>query len=125
LKNWASGRNYCLAKLCNLLFTLELARREASHGIVAHAMHPGQADTNFATHATPEMRAYMATLEMISPEVAGRTLAWLSDSVEAGRSTGGYFFDCERLEPASQGQDVAAAAQLWRESEALLARSGF
>lgn len=123
--NWISGRNYCLAKLCNLLFTHELARRLASDGIVAHGMHPGEAATNFASHAEPEMQAYIAPLDMIPPELAGRPLAWLAASEEAGRTSDGYYFDCTPVEPSPLARDDALAARLWAESEALLARSGY
>ena len=125
IASWNSGRAYCLAKLCNVLFTRELARRHAADGIVAHAMHPGEADTNFASHAEPGMQAYMATLSMIPPEVGGHTLAWLAASDEAGRTTGGYFFDCPPPAPAPAALDDALAARLWAESEALLARCGY
>jgi len=122
IQNWESGRNYCLAKLCNLLFTQELARRHAADGIVAHGMHPGEADTNFASHAVPEMQAYIATLDMIPPEVGGRTLAWLAASEEAGRSTAGYFFDCAPVEPDPLVGDEVLAARLWTASEALISQ---
>jgi NAD(P)-dependent dehydrogenase (short-subunit alcohol dehydrogenase family) len=124
-RDWVSGRNYCTAKLCNLLFTHELARRYAGDGIVAHGMHPGEAATNFASHAVPEMQAYIATLEMIPPEVAGHTIAWLLSSEEAGRTSAGYFFDCREVPASPRARDPETAARLWSESEALLARSGY
>lgn len=122
---WVSGRNYCLAKLCNLLFTHELAKRYAAEGIIAHGMHPGEAATNFASHAVPEMKAYMSTLDMISPEVASDTMFWLVASEEAGRMNDGYFFDCGSVPASPKAHDDALSARLWDESEKLLARSGF
>ena len=124
-ENWVSGRNYCLAKLCNLLFTYELARRYGADSIIALAMHPGEANTNFVNHAVPEMQAYISSLEMIPPEVAGRTMAWLADSDEAAQMAGGYFFDCQALEAAPTAYDGETAVRLWDESEALLARAGY
>lgn len=123
--NWVSGRTYCTAKLCNILFVRELARRFAGQGLVAHAMHPGEAATNFAAHADEQMQAYMATLDMIPPEIAARTIAWLAGSAEAARSPGGYWFDCQPVEPAAAALDATLAERLWAESEALLARCGF
>ena len=123
--NWVSGRNYCTAKLCNILFVRELARRYGAEGLVAHAMHPGEAATNFASHADEQMQAYMAALDMIPPDVAARTIAWLAGSAEAARSSGGYWFDCQPVAPAAPALDEALAERLWAESEALLARSGF
>lgn len=125
MRTWASGRNYCLAKLCNLLFTHELARRHQNDGILAHGMHPGEAATNFSSHATPEMQAHMATQDRISPDVGGHTLAWLASSEEAGRTTDGYFFDRAQATASPMARDDEASFRLWNESEALLARSGF
>ena len=121
---WTSGRSYCLAKLCNILFTRELARRVAADGIVANAMHPGVVASNFVNHAEPGMKRYMETLESVSPEAGADTLVWLATAPEAGRVTGGYFHKREALNPAPTALDEAVAARLWRESEALLARAG-
>jgi NAD(P)-dependent dehydrogenase (short-subunit alcohol dehydrogenase family) len=68
-RDWVSGKSYCLAKLCNLLFTRELAKRVAADGIVANAMHPGVVASNFANHAEPRMKSYMETLVSSSPEL--------------------------------------------------------
>lgn len=124
-RNWASGRNYCVAKLCNLLFTHELARRHAPDGIVAHGMHPGEADTNFASHAIPSMQDHMASQERISGDIGGHTLAWLVSSEAAGQKTNGYYFNRQEVPASPLSRDVATARRLWAESEGLLERSGF
>jgi NAD(P)-dependent dehydrogenase (short-subunit alcohol dehydrogenase family) len=124
VRDWRSGKSYCLAKLCNILFTRELARRVAPHGIVANAMHPGVVASNFANHAEPGMKSYMATLESFPPEVGADTLIWLATAPEAGAITGGYFHKREAITPAPAALDDAAAARLWVESEALVKRAG-
>lgn len=121
---WNSGKSYCLAKLCNVLFTRELAKRGAADGIVANAMHPGVVASNFVNHAEPRMKSYIQTLESVSPEAGADTLVWLATSPEAGRVTGGYFHKRQALSPAPAALDDEAAARLWRESEALVARAG-
>src|SRR6266702_775938 len=68
VRGWVSGKSYCLAKLCNILFTRELAKRGAVHGIVANSMHPGVVSSNFVSHAEPGMKNYMETLESFPPE---------------------------------------------------------
>jgi NAD(P)-dependent dehydrogenase (short-subunit alcohol dehydrogenase family) len=123
-RQWVSGKAYCLAKLCNILFTRELAKRVCADGIVANAMHPGIVDSNFVNHAEPGMKSYMQTLELISPESAADTLVWLATALEVGRVTGGYFHKRAQLNPAPAGSDDEAAARLWAESEALVARAG-
>lgn len=122
-RQWSSGKSYCLAKLCNILFTRELAKRVAPVGIIANAMHPGVVASNFINHAEPRMRSYIATLESISPEVGADTLVWLAASPEAGGVTGGYFHKREAVTPAPAALDDAAATRLWQESDALVARA--
>jgi NAD(P)-dependent dehydrogenase (short-subunit alcohol dehydrogenase family) len=121
---WSSGKSYCLAKLCNILFTRELAKRVAADGIVANAMHPGVVASNFANHAEPRMKSYIGTLQSVPPEGGADTLVWLATAPEAGGLTGGYFHKREALSPATAALDDGAAARLWRESEALVARAG-
>ena len=53
------------------------------------------------------------------------TLAWLATEPEGGRDSGRYFYRKAEETPAGAAQDDAAAARLWLESEALLAKLGF
>lgn len=123
---WNTGRNYCLAKLCNMLFTRELARRGAGWGMVANAVHPGEAKTNFSAHAEPWMAEMIDAQNEVSPDVGGGTLAWLASAPEAGRITASYFYDGPQpLDLVPAATDDATAARLWDESEKLLARSGY
>ena len=123
--NWVSGSSYCLVKLCNVLFTREMAKRGAPDGIVAHAFHPGVVASNFTAHAVESTRAYMATLDAQSPEVAARPLVWLATSDEAGASTGLYWNKGVAEAPNPIALDDGVAARLWEESEALVAKAGF
>lgn len=124
VSGWMSAKSYCLAKLCNILFTRELAKRVAPDRIVAHAMHPGVVASNFASHAEAGIQSYLASLPSSSPEIGADTLVWLATAPEAGRVTGGYFHDRKALSPAPVALDDAVAARLWAESEALIARAG-
>jgi NAD(P)-dependent dehydrogenase (short-subunit alcohol dehydrogenase family) len=121
---WDHGASYCLAKLCNVLFTRELAKRCAADGIVAHAFHPGVVGSNFISHVPESTRAYMATLEMQLPEDAARPLVWLATSDEAGQSTGLYWNKGVEEAPNPLALDDANASRLWLESEAILAKTG-
>jgi NAD(P)-dependent dehydrogenase (short-subunit alcohol dehydrogenase family) len=123
LRNWTTGGAYCNAKLANILFTRALAKRLAPDGIVAHAMHPGVVDSNFASHADESMQRYMESIKNISvtPAVAADTLVWLATAAEPGQATGCYYHQRAALAPSAAAQDDAAAERLWRESAALLA----
>ncbi len=125
LRRFTATGAYCQAKLANILFTRELARRAASDGIVAQVMHPGVVASNFASHGDASLQAYMKTLDAVSPAQAARTTVWLATAPEAGEGSGRYFYNCEALSPSTAALDDAAAARLWSESELLLARLGF
>jgi NAD(P)-dependent dehydrogenase (short-subunit alcohol dehydrogenase family) len=116
---------YCRAKLATLLFTRELARRAAPDGIAAQAMHPGVVASNFAPHVDAAMQAHMAAADTVSPDEPAETLAWLATEPEGGRDGGRYFYRKAEETPTGAAQDQTAAARLWAESEALLAKLGF
>ena len=121
--DWASGRAYCQAKLANILFTRELARRHGAKGLVAHAMHPGVVDSNFASHCEPGMQAYIESIQhqAVPPEVPARTLVWLASGIAPGQVNGRYYHDMAEAAPSAAAQDDSAARKLWAVSEALVA----
>ena len=111
---------YCRAKLANILFTRELARRLEGSGIVAQVMHPGVVASNFASHGDQAMKSHMATADAVSPDEPAETLVWLATDPEAGRVPGRYFYRKAEEEPAPCALDDTAAARLWTQTEALL-----
>ncbi|MFF3567611.1 SDR family NAD(P)-dependent oxidoreductase [Nocardia jiangxiensis] len=116
---------YGRAKLANILYTRELARRGRVDGIIAQAMHPGVVATNFASHGTESLQTYMSTADTVSPDEPAQTLVWLATDPEGGRESGRFFHAKAEQEPAQPAQDDAAAGRLWAESEQLLAKLGF
>lgn len=123
-RDFHPGKAYCQAKLANILFTRELARRVGPLGIAAQAMHPGKTASNFASHADAQMKRHYDTLDCLPPEHPARTIAWMAEADEAGLPGARYFFDMAEIAPAPQALDDEAAARLWAESEAILDRLG-
>jgi NAD(P)-dependent dehydrogenase (short-subunit alcohol dehydrogenase family) len=119
--HFSTGAVYCQAKLANLLFTRELARRVAADGIVAQAMHPGRVASNFASHGDAQMRSYMEAHADTPPSEPAETIAWLATDAEGGREPGRYFHAKAAVAPAPQALDDEAARRLWSETEAMLA----
>lgn len=112
---------YCRAKLANILFTRELARRAAPDGIVAQVMHPGLVASNFAAHGSPALQTHYANAaDALSPEEPAETLVWLATDPEGGRDSGRHFHRMAEEPPSDTAQDDAAADRLWTESEKLL-----
>jgi NAD(P)-dependent dehydrogenase (short-subunit alcohol dehydrogenase family) len=116
---------YCRAKLANILFTRELARRAGPEGIVAQAMHPGVVASNFASHGDEAMQAYMAAADRVPPDEPAETLVWLATDPEGGRNGGRYFYRKAEESPSEAAQDQAAGLRLWTETEELLVKLGF
>ncbi|MET0269408.1 MAG: SDR family oxidoreductase, partial [Sphingomonas sp.] len=120
---FSDGSAYCHAKLANLLFTRELARRTGPEGIVSHAMHPGVVDSNFAAHCPAPMKDYMESIRdrSVTPEAAAETLLWLAADAAPGRSNGLYHHQRQVVPASPAAMDDAAAARLWMLSERLTA----
>jgi NAD(P)-dependent dehydrogenase (short-subunit alcohol dehydrogenase family) len=116
---------YARAKLCNILFTRALAKRFGGAGVVASAMHPGVADTNFVSHGGQALRNYWKQAEKVSAADGADTIVWLATAPDAAARNGLYFFNREIVPLSALALDDAAAERLWAESEKLLARSGF
>ncbi|GAA0319109.1 SDR family oxidoreductase [Sphingomonas oligophenolica] len=122
-EGFTGGAAYCHAKLANILFARELARRAGPDGIVSHAMHPGVVDSNFASHCDAPMQAYMESIRdrANTPEQAADTLVWLASADEPGLTNGLYFYERLAITPSPAAQDDDAARRLWEVSEALVA----
>ncbi len=125
-KKGNAGGAYCQAKLANILFTRELARRVVADGIVAHAMHPGIVASNFASHGDETMQAHFAkSPDTVAPDEPAETIVWLATDPEGGMQAGRYFHLKAEEVPGEAALDDAAASRLWDESEKVLAGLGY
>jgi NAD(P)-dependent dehydrogenase (short-subunit alcohol dehydrogenase family) len=118
-KGYSGFRAYGRSKLCNILFTRELARRLSGTGVTANCLHPGFVATRFGDSSggilSPVVR--VAKLLAISPEKGAETLVYLAASPDAAAHSGEYFHKCRPATPAPAARDDAAAARLWAVSE--------
>ena len=114
---------YLQAKLANVLFARELAKRCGPDGIASHVMHPGLVASNFASHGDAGMKAHMEASKdrAISPEQAADTLVWLATDPQPGRTNGLYFHERAAISPSAAALDDESAKRLWNVSEKLVA----
>jgi NAD(P)-dependent dehydrogenase (short-subunit alcohol dehydrogenase family) len=121
LKNYAPLKAYARSKLCNILFTRELARRLQGTGVTANCFHPGFTATRIGDESGGLISrfAWLAKYFAISPEKGAETLIYLASSPEAAKTTGAYFYQCRREAPSLAAQDDEAARQLWERSAGL------
>jgi NAD(P)-dependent dehydrogenase (short-subunit alcohol dehydrogenase family) len=112
---------YGRSKLCNILFTRELARRWAGTHVTVNTLHPGFVSTRFGDESggvfSYVVRA--AKLFAISPEKGAETIVYLASSDAVTRVSGQYFYKCRVATPTKEAQDDAAAQRLWQETAKL------
>jgi NAD(P)-dependent dehydrogenase (short-subunit alcohol dehydrogenase family) len=114
-------RVYGTSKLCNILFTRELQRRNPA--IAANCFHPGVIRTGFGRNdgLATRIALTLAGPFMRSPASGASSLVWLALD-PAGGELHGQFVENERpARPNAQAQDDRLAGELWQRSEALCA----
>jgi retinol dehydrogenase 12 len=113
------GRAYSRSKLCNVLFTRELQRRNPA--IAANCLHPGVIRTGFARNngTLARIGATVAGPFLRSPGTGARPLVWLALDPAAGDLRGQYVEKGRPIAPSVQAQDDRLAKELWERSERL------
>jgi NAD(P)-dependent dehydrogenase (short-subunit alcohol dehydrogenase family) len=120
-KGYRGFMAYRRSKLCNILFTKELARRLEITGVTVNSLHPGFVATRFAD-ANHGLVAYLfrfAKLFAISPEKGAETIVFLATSNHVANMNGLYFRKCRPATPSAEAQSLEAARRLWIETEKL------
>jgi NAD(P)-dependent dehydrogenase (short-subunit alcohol dehydrogenase family) len=118
-KGYSAIRAYGRSKLCNILFTRELARRWSGKGVTANCLHPGFVATRFGDSSGGFLSSVVRigkTLFAITPEKGGETIVYLASSPDVAAVSGDYFYKCRPATPTAGGRDDAAAGRLWNES---------
>lgn len=122
-RSYSAMRVYGTSKLCNILFTRELAKRAPE--LHANCFHPGVVRTGFAKNENGIWKA-LTTLGaplFRSPQRGARSLVWLALSEEAAALTGEYVQDEKVLAPSAQAQNDTLAERLWERSVQLVGLS--
>jgi NAD(P)-dependent dehydrogenase (short-subunit alcohol dehydrogenase family) len=83
---------YARAKRGQVVLTRLWARQLERTSVVAHAMHPGWADTPGVEASLPRFRRLMGPL-LRTPEEGADTIVWLAAAPEAAETTGKLWLD--------------------------------
>jgi retinol dehydrogenase-14 len=120
-KNWKPFKTYCQAKLANVLFTYELARRLEGTGVTANCLHPGAVRSNFGKDQKGLARIVTVLLSPagISPEKGARTPIFLASSSQVEKANGKFFFKTKERRSPKESYDEEVAKRLWKISEEL------
>lgn len=120
-RNFRGFRVYGTSKLCNILFTRELARRLRGTGVTANCLHPGFVATRFADESGGLVASVAPIVKLfaIAPEQGAKTIIHLASSPLVAQTTGEYFVKSRPAVPSDAARDDRAAAQLWQKTAAL------
>jgi NAD(P)-dependent dehydrogenase (short-subunit alcohol dehydrogenase family) len=112
---------YGRTKLCNILFTRELARRWQGSGVTANSLHPGFVSTRFGDMSGGMLSWVVRAAKVfaISPEKGAETIVYLASSDQVAGATGLYYYKCRPATPTREAQNDDTARRLWQESEKL------
>ena len=120
-RSYQGFRAYGRSKLCNILFTRELARQLSGTGVTVNCLHPGFVNTLFGDESKGPLSLLfrIAKKFAISPEKGAETIVFLASAKEVAGTTGQYFYQCRPKTPSIEAQDDDAAKRLWEESAKL------
>jgi NAD(P)-dependent dehydrogenase (short-subunit alcohol dehydrogenase family) len=126
-KRYGGWKAYRRSKLCNILFTRELARRLAGSGVTANCVHPGFCATGIGNNTSGWFRRGVRLakrLFAIAPERGARTLIYAAAAPELADVNGAYFIDCRPATPSPEAQDDESARRLWEASARIAGPGG-
>jgi retinol dehydrogenase 12 len=107
---------YAVSKLCNVLFSQELARRTAGTGVTTYALHPGVVASDIWRRVPWPVRPLIMR-RMLTVEQGAETSLYCAASPSVAQDSGLFYDKCAEREP-SQVATPALAAELWKRSEA-------
>lgn len=107
---------YGSAKLANLIYARELARRVAGSNIRVNAFHPGGVATGIWRELPGPIQKVVDKI-MITPAKGADTAIWLALDEAARDFHGEYFVRRRKAMTRPVSRDLAVAARLWQVSE--------
>jgi len=120
-KGYGGWKAYSQAKLAQVLFTYELARRLKGTGVTANCLHPGAVATNIWSRPLGRAGFIMKLLRlfMMGPEGGAKTPIYLASSPDVEGVSGKYFTNKKEKESSKESNDEQVARRLWLVSEEL------
>ncbi|XP_037124351.1 retinol dehydrogenase 11-like isoform X7 [Syngnathus acus] len=116
---WHNFQDYCNSKLCNVLFTRELANMLECSNVTCYSLHPGIIYTELCRNMSMWQQFLLmpfAKLFFLDPEGGSQTTLYcaLQEGIEA--LSGRYFSNCALQQVGYKGRDDALAKKLWEVS---------
>jgi NAD(P)-dependent dehydrogenase (short-subunit alcohol dehydrogenase family) len=107
---------YAVSKLCNVLFSAELARRTAGTGVTTYALHPGVVASDMWRRVPWPVRP-LIQMRMLTVTQGAATSLYCATSPDVAQDSGRFYDRCaERA--ASPVATPELGLELWHRSEA-------
>uniref|UniRef100_A0A8C7UEH7 Dehydrogenase/reductase (SDR family) member 13a, tandem duplicate 1 n=1 Tax=Oncorhynchus mykiss TaxID=8022 RepID=A0A8C7UEH7_ONCMY len=124
--DWALFKKYSHSKLCNMLFTHELAKRLEGTNVTCYSLCPGAVKTEIGRYSSflwCMMSAPILSLFCMDAESGAQTTLYcaLQEGIEP--LSGCYFSCCAVQKVNADAKDDAVAKKLWEVSERLCGMS--
>ncbi|XP_050712791.1 retinol dehydrogenase 11-like [Eriocheir sinensis] len=126
--NYGTMTAYGQSKLCNILFTIELANKLRGSGVTANALHPGAVSTEIIARRENaatwwrwiflQIGDIMIYLFGKDSQLGAQTTIHLAVSEELEGISGKYFSECKEAPTSQLARDPILARSLWKISEA-------
>ncbi|XP_070776217.1 dehydrogenase/reductase SDR family member 13-like [Enoplosus armatus] len=120
--SWQFFQAYCNSKLCNVLFTHELAKRLKGTNVTCYSVHPGVVRTELSRNVSLWQKVFIepvAQLLFLDPEAGAQTTLHCSLQEGIEPLSGRYFSCCATQEVSARAKDNNVARKLWEVSEML------
>jgi retinol dehydrogenase 12 len=117
----AGLKEYAAAKLCNILFTRQLALRLRCSGVTAYCIHPGLFTKRLWT-CLPTILQFLIRPFVLTHEQVVQGILHCATADLQYLQSGGYYVNGLLAEPSALACDENLAAQLWEYSERRIAR---
>jgi NAD(P)-dependent dehydrogenase (short-subunit alcohol dehydrogenase family) len=114
-KGYRGIKAYSQAKLAQVLFTRELAKRLQGTGVTANSVHPGVVATNWGRQSAGiiSVGLKIGSVFMMSPEKGADTSVYLASSPSVSDVTGKYFVKRRDVPSSKESMDDSEAIRLW------------
>jgi retinol dehydrogenase 12 len=108
-------KEYGISKLCNILFSAELARQIDGSGVSTYSLHPGLVDTEIFREVPTILRPIVKLRRPLTAERGAKTTLYCS-TICSQNESGLYYADSQVCLPSKIALDTSLARDLWQRS---------
>ncbi|KAK7137513.1 hypothetical protein R3I94_013230 [Phoxinus phoxinus] len=116
-------RAYTHSKLCNVLFTHQLAKRLQGTNVTCYSLHPGSVNSELGRDInewkTRILKAIVRRFCATDPVSGAQTTLYCALQEDIEHLSGRYFSDCQLVQVKPEARDDGIAKKLWDVSEKL------